>query len=188
MEKGTKWLSAAALALVAGVANATDSGQFRVTPYVGHSRVNVEGEYLESGTGETMDQWIVGISAGYRAPFGLLVEIGIAASGEPVFGWLGAGDVRETYVAAGFDFDLGNDWHLSPKLGMTNWELQGGELQDVVDESGELRDSIDGKDAYLELAVTKYFNSHVGIGFSLRHSEVEFGEVNSAAFNFVWAF
>jgi hypothetical protein len=57
----------------------------------------------------------------------------------------------------------------------------------VVDGSGQLRDRIDGEDAYLEVAVTKHLNSHVGLGFSLRHAEVEFGQVSSAAFRFVWS-
>jgi hypothetical protein len=37
------------------------------------------------------------------------------------------------------------------------------------------------------VAVTKHLNSHVGLGFSLRHAEVEFGQVSSAAFRFVWS-
>jgi len=116
-----------------------------------------------------------------------VVEIGTAASGEPLFGWAVGGEVRETYGAVGYDFELGRGWNITPKLGLTNWELQSGELEDVVDGSGELQDRIDGEDAFLEIAVTKHFNSHVGIGFSLRHAEVEFGSVSSAAFRFVWS-
>ena len=187
MDKKTKWSGVAAAALIAGAANAGDRGQFQITPYVGHAQVRIDGQYLEFGDNETVDQWIAGISAGYRAPFGLVVEIGTAATGEPMFGWGSAGDVRETYGAVGYDFELGRGWHLTPKLGLTNWQLQGGEFEDLVDGSGELRDSIDGEDAYLEIAVTKNINSHVGMGFSLRHAEVEFGQVSSAAFRFVWS-
>ena len=117
----------------------------------------------------------------------LVAELGTAASGEPMFGWAVGGEVRETYVAVGWDFELGRGWNITPKLGFTNWELQGGDLENVVDGSGQLRDRIDGEDAYLEVAVTKHLNSHVGLGFSLRHAEVEFGQVSSAAFRFVWS-
>jgi len=187
MDKKTKWSAAAVVALIAGTANAGDRGQFQITPYVGHANVRVDGQYLEFGDSESFTQWIAGISAGYRAPFGLVVEIGTAASGEPLFGWAVGGEVRETYGAVGYDFELGRGWNITPKLGLTNWELQSGELEDVVDGSGELQDRIDGEDAFLEIAVTKHFNSHVGIGFSLRHAEVEFGSVSSAAFRFVWS-
>jgi len=187
MKKMTRWSGIAVAALIAGTVNAGDRGQFQITPYVGHAQLRVDGQYLEFGNSETLDQWIAGISAGYRASFGLLVEIGTAASGEPMFGWGFAGDVRETYGAVGYDFELGRGWHVTPKLGYTNWELQGGEFEDVVDGSGELQDRIDGEDAYLEIAVIKHFNSHVGIGFALRHAEVEFGQVTSAAFQFVWS-
>jgi hypothetical protein len=187
MDKKTKWSGAAVVALVAGAAHAGDRGQFQLTPYLGHANVNVEGRYLEFGASETYTQWLVGISAGYRAPFGLVVEIGTAAAGEPILGWAVGGEVRETYGAVGYDFELGRGWNITPKLGLTSWELQGGDLEDVVDGNGELRDAIDGDDAFLELAVTKHFSSHVGIGFSLRHAEVDFGSVSSAAFRFVWS-
>ena len=68
----------------------------------------------------------------------------------------------------GYDFELGRGWNITPKLGLTSWELQGGDLEDVVDGEGELRDAIDGEDVFLDVAVTKHFNSHVGIGFSLQ--------------------
>ncbi len=77
MDKKTKWSGVAVAALIAGAANAGDHGQFQITPYLGHAQVRVDGQYLEFGASETIDQWIAGISAGYRAPFGLVVEIGV---------------------------------------------------------------------------------------------------------------
>ncbi len=68
MDKKTKWSGAAVVALIAGAANAGDHGQFQITPYLGHAKVKVDGQYLEFGGSETYDQWMVGISAGYRAP------------------------------------------------------------------------------------------------------------------------
>ena len=76
MDKKTKWSAATVVALIAGAANAGDRGQFQITPYLGHASVKVDGQYLERGSSESYTQWLVGISAGYRAPFGLVVEIG----------------------------------------------------------------------------------------------------------------
>jgi hypothetical protein len=61
----------------------------------------VDGTYLEFGDSETFDQWIAGISAGYRAPFGLVVEIGTAATGETDVRLGQGGEVRETYGRSG---------------------------------------------------------------------------------------
>lgn len=187
MDRKTKWSCAAVVVLIAGAANGGDRGQFQISPYLGNARVKVDGAHLEFGENQTYDQWIAGISAAYRAPFGLVVEIGTAATGEPMFGWATGGEVRETYGAVGYDFDLGRGWYLAPKLGLTSWRLKGGEFEDVIDGSGELRDSIDGEDAYLELSATKHFNPHVGIGISIRHAEFEFGQATSLAFKFVWS-
>ena len=101
MDKKTKWSGAAVVALIAGAANAGDHGEFQITPYLGHANVKVDGQYLERGSSESYTQWLVGISAGYRAPFGLVVEIGTAAAGEPILGWAVGGEVRETYGAVG---------------------------------------------------------------------------------------
>jgi len=187
LDKNTKWSGVAVVALLAGAANGGDRGQFQITPYLGHANVKVDGRYLEFGNSESFDQWLAGISAAYRAPFGLVVEIGTAATGEPIFGWATGGEVRETYGALGYEFELGRGWHLAPKLGLTSWRLKGGDLEDVVDGSGELRDSLDGEDVYLEIDATRHFNSHVGIGLSLKYAAVEFGEVTSLAFRFVWS-
>lgn len=187
MDKKTKWSGVAVVALIAGAANAGDRGQFQIAPYLGHANVKVDGRYLEFGNNESFDQWLAGIAAAYRAPFGLIVEIGTAATGEPIFGWATGGEVRETYGAVGYDFELGRGWYLAPKLGLTSWRLKGGDFEDVVAGNGELRDSIDGEDAYLEVAATRYFNSHVGIGITLRHAEFEFGQATSLAFKFVWS-
>ena len=126
MDRKTKWSGVAVAALIAGAANGGDRGQFQITPYLGNARVRVDGAHLEFGDSQTYDQWIAGISAAYRAPFGLVVEIGTAATGEPMFGWATGGEVRETYGAVGYDFELGRGWYLAPKLGLTSWASRAG--------------------------------------------------------------
>ena len=186
MDRGSIQSGAIAAALLAGAAGAGDKGSFQVTPYLGMSSVKVEGRYLEFGTTDNLDQWQAGIAASYRAPFGLVLEIGKSATGDLYIGWLTGGEVRETYGAVGYDFRLAHGWHLAPKIGLTRWRLEGSEFEDLVGDSGELRESLDGDDPYVELAVDKEFNPHIGIGLSLRHADVEFGHVQSIAFKFIW--
>jgi hypothetical protein len=93
MDRNTKWSGVAVAALIAGAANGGDRGQFQITPYLGNARVKVDGAHREFGESQTYDQWIAGISAAYRAPFGLVFEIGRADTGEPIFGWFTGGEV-----------------------------------------------------------------------------------------------
>ena len=58
-------------------------------------------------------------------------------------------------------------------------------VEDLIDGSGELRDSIDGEDAYLEVAATKNFNPRRDRYFH-QARWVEFGQATSLAFKFVW--
>jgi len=185
MAKNTKWLAAAA-ALMAVSANAADRGQFRLTPFVGLANEKVDGSHLEFGETRKYEGWTVGISAGYRSTFGLVVEVGTSASGEPSLGWATGGELRETYGAVGYDFKLAHDWHFTPKIGVTGWKLQAGALEGLVDD-GRLRDEIDGEGVYLELAIGHEFNSHVALGCSYKELNVDFGSARSAALTFTWS-
>jgi hypothetical protein len=181
-----KWCGCAALIVAAGAANAGDRGQFQVTPYLGFSKVEVDGRHLEFAQSQTYDGWSAGISVGYRAPFGLLVEIGTSASGEPILGWAAGGELRERYLAAGYDFEFGDDWHFTPKLGVTRWRLEGGDLEELVDDSGQLTDELDSDDVYLELGISKQFNPHVSAGFFIKRADIDVGGATSLAATFTW--
>jgi hypothetical protein len=187
MEKSIKWLVVAA-AFIAASANAADPGQFRVTPYLGFANAKVEGRHLEFGETQKYEGWTAGISAGYRTSFGLVFELGTSASGEPILGWATGGELRETYGAVGYDIRFADDWHFTPKIGMTSWKLKAGELEELVDNSGQLRDSLNGEDVYLELAIAREFNSHLSMGLSYKEANVDFGSARSAAFSLSWGF
>jgi hypothetical protein len=187
MGKDINWLVVTA-GLIAASANAADRGQFRVTPYLGLAHAKVDGRHLEFGQTTRYEGWTAGISASYRTSFDLVFEFGTSATGEPIFGWATGGEIRETYAAVGYDIRFADDWHFTPKIGMTSWELQAGELEDLVNESGELRDSLDGEDVYLELAIAREFNSHLSMGLSYKEANVGFGSSRSAAISLSWGF
>ena len=184
---GMKWSGAAAV-LMAAAAHAEDKGQFQVTPYLGFSNVEVKGRHLEFGDSQGYDGWTIGLSAGYRTSFGLVAEIGTSASGDLFVGWVTGGELREDYLAAGYDLEFGDGWHFTPKAGVTRWTLKAGELEDLVDDSGELRDELDGTDLFGELGLTRDLGSHAAIGISVRGVGADFGSAVSAAFRFTWGF
>ena len=184
----TKWLGIAALSLAAGVANAAERGQFRVTPYIGHSQVGVDGRHREFGESERYDGLAVGIAVGYRTSFGLIMEIGTSAAGDPVFGWARGGELRERYVAAGYDLEFAGHWHFIPRIGLTKWTLKDGAFDDLFDDAGEPRDSLDGENAFVEVALDRWFTEHVSAGLSFRAADVDFGSATSVALTFTWSF
>ena len=188
MGNTAKWSAAAALAVIAGAAHAGDRGDFRITPYLGRGSLRVDGRHLQSGQSQTYQNWVTGISVGYRAPFGLVVELGTSATGEPLVGWATGGELREDYLAAGYDLVFGNAWHFTPRLGVTRWSLESGVLGDLLDDSGQERQSLDGDDAYVELALTKELNRHVALGASFRQADASFGSTRALAFTAVFSF
>lgn len=186
-KKNKIWPGMMLVAFTAGAASAADRGEFQLTPYLGISRIKIDGRNQEFGETERFKGSNIGITAGYRAPFGLLAEIGRSASGNPLFGWLEGGEMRERYGALGFDIGFGKVWHFIPKIGVTKWQLDAAAFEDLVDDSGELTKSLEGSDPYFELTLTRSYNPHVAIGLSLRSADVEFGDARSAAFRFIWS-
>jgi hypothetical protein len=187
MRKRTKWL-VAATALIAASAQAADRGEFWISPHLGLSEAKVDGRHREFGQTQKYEGWTTGISAGYRAPFGLVIELGTSATGELFFGWATGGEIRENYAAVGYDLEFAKDWHFRPKIGLTDWELQAGELEDLVDDNGELTESRDGEALYLELGIARKVSDHIAVGFMLRAADVDFGSARSASINFNWTF
>src|SRR5688572_19567687 len=118
MGKNIEWsvVAAAALAVSAQAAQA-GNGEFRISPFLGLAGTEVDGRYQEFGQAFEYDGYTVGISAAWRAPFGLVTEIGTSASGDPFFGWATGGELREVYAAVGYDFDVAENWRITPKLG-----------------------------------------------------------------------
>jgi hypothetical protein len=190
MGKNIRWpvVAAAALAASAQAVQAGNGGEFRISPFLGLAGTEVDGRYQEFGRTFEYDGYTVGISAAWRAPFGLVAEAGTSASGDPYFGWATGGELREVYAAVGYDFDVAEDWRITPKLGWTSWELKAGEIEDLVDDRGEETDSIDGEDPFVELVVARRFGEHIAIGLALRAADVEFGKSRSAAFTLSWTF
>lgn len=187
MRKCTQWLVATA-ALIAVSAQAADHGEFRISPFLGFAQTKVDGRHAEFGQTRKYEGWTAGISAGYRTTFGLLVEAGTSASGDLFVGWATGGELRELYAAAGYDFEFAKDWHFTPKIGWTSWDLKAGELEDLVDGAGQLTRKLDGEDVYLELAIARRLGRHVDVGLSLREADVNFGSARSATFTFAWSF
>jgi hypothetical protein len=187
MRRNIKW-SAAAAAFLAVSAEAADRGNFWVAPHLGFAQARVAGQNLEFGQTEKFEGWTAGISAGYRTHFGLLAELGTSASGDLFIGWATGGELRETYAAVGYDVEFARDWHFIPKVGLTDWELKAGEFEELVDEQGNLTESLDGQDVYLELGIGREFGEHMAVGFALREADVSFGRARSAAIRFTWNF
>lgn len=174
------------LALAAGIAHAGDGGEFQVTPSLGYAHVRVEGRHLEFGESTNYEGLGVGLTTGYRAPFGLVVELGLSSSGNPAIGWATGGELRELCFAAGYDFKFGKGWHVTPKLGLTSWKLESGALESLVDSAGREQDSLDGDDPFVEVGLARELNPHIELGVSVRHAETSFGNAGSVAVTFTW--
>ena len=182
-----------ALATVCALATTTpllaaESIEFQISPRAGRGVLkldqfrNVDKDLAELDTGG------LGVSFAVLTPIGLLVEAGTESYGN--FNLFKADDefvLRQDYAALGFQFELGDGWHLVPKVGRSRWKLtseQGWLLHDD-DVQTDLRR---GYENFWELQFGRRINDVMSLGASVRSGDYDFGDAGSVAFVMTFSF
>ncbi|MGH8241554.1 MAG: hypothetical protein ACREXP_31670 [Steroidobacteraceae bacterium] len=95
--------------------------------------------------------------------------------------------LRQDYAALGYQFELGEGWHLVPKAGRAKWKLtsEKGWLLHDDDVETELRR---GYEYFWELGFGKRVNEVMSLGASVRSGSYGFGDATSVAFVMTFAF
>jgi hypothetical protein len=167
---------------------AAERAEFQISPRAGRGVLeldqfrNVDDDLAELDTGG------LGVSFGVLTPIGVLVEGGTESYGN--FDFFNADDefvLRQDYIALGYQFELGEGWHLVPKAGRSRWKLtseKGWLLHDDDVESDERR----GYEYFWELAFGKRVNDVMSLGGSVRSGSYEFGDAGSVSFVMTFSF
>jgi hypothetical protein len=167
---------------------AAESTEFQISPRVGRGVLkldqfrNVDDDLAELDTGG------VGVSFGVLTPVGLLVEGGTESYGN--FGFFNADDefvLRQDYLALGYQFELGEGWHIVPKAGRSKWKLtseKGWLLHDNDVETDLQR----GYEYFWELNFGKRVNDVMSLGGSVRSGSYTFGDAGSVSFVMTFSF
>jgi hypothetical protein len=182
-----------ALATVCALATTTpllaaERTAFQISPRLGRGLLeldhfrNVDEELAELDTGG------LGVSFAVVTPIGLLVEGGTESYGN--FAFFNADDefvLRQDYVALGYQFELGDGWHLVPKAGRARWKLTS-EKGWLFHDDDVATDLQRGYEYFWELGFGRRVNDVMSLGASVRSGSYDFGDAGSVAFVMTFAF
>ena len=167
---------------------AAERAEFQISPRAGRGVLkldqfrNVDENLAELDTGG------LGVAFAVLTPVGLLVEGGTESYGN--FGFFNADDefvLRQDYLALGYQFELGEGWHIVPKAGRSKWKLssdKGWLLHDDDVETDQQR----GYEYFWELDFGKRINDVMSLGGSVRSGSYEFGDAGSVSFVMTFSF
>ena len=163
---------------------AAERAEFQVSPRAGRGVLkldqfrNVDEKLAEMDTGG------LGVGFAVLTPVGLLVEGGTESYGHwDLFDEDDEFFLRQYYLALGYQFELGDGWHLVPKLGRSKWKL--------TSEAGVLLRDDDverGYEYFWEVGFGKRINRVMSLGASVRSGNYEFGDAGSVAFVMTFSF
>ena len=184
--------SCMALATVCALATtpllAAERTEFQISPRVGRGVIkldqfrNVDEDLAELDTGG------LGVSFAVVTPIGLLLEGGTESYGN--FGFFNADDefrLRQDYVALGYQFELGEGWHIVPKVGRAKWKLTSEKGWLLHDDDVET-DLQRGYENFWELGFGRRVNDVMSLGASVRSGDYEFGDAGSVSFVMTFSF
>jgi hypothetical protein len=167
---------------------AAERTEFQISPRAGRGVLkldqfrNVDEDLAELDTGG------LGVSFAVVTPVGLLVEGGTESYGN--FSLFEADDefvLRQHYAALGYQFELGDGWHLVPKVGRAKWKLSSEEGWLLHDDDVET-DVQRGYEYFWELGFGKRVSDAMSLGASVRSGSYTFGDAGSVAFVMTFAF
>lgn len=182
--KNTILLAVPFLALAAvPTTHAENIHEFRIGPRIGPGELRVDARQPISQVlvGETTEETTVGLGGTleYRAPFGLVIEVGHFTAGDSDWWERDKLYMTEAFASVGWQLDLGRGVSLIPRVGRSRWKLEDDESWFDDD---NVNPKIRGYEHYWEMSAMKRLNPVVMIGVSHRQNSFEFGRARSTVF------
>ena len=185
MGKGS-WLAVLGVLSFGGaMAQAQDQerGKMFITPFVGstHLRIDSGQVYNESQTFR-VDSLQTGVRLGYRAPFGLVVEVGRSSAVHAnLFDDHGDYWLTQGFGAIGWRVEFADGWHITPRVGRESWELSS-DRRVFPDDAGVRHTSIDGWQNFWEVGLTRDVKSWLSLGVNFKDVNEDFGHSRTGEF------
>ena len=178
-----KWLVAGLLACGAGAAQAQESGSVYIAPFVGYSHLRIDnGRVFDETETLRFDALHVGATFGYRAPFGLIVEVGRSdAIHADIFQDNVFYSLKQTYGAIGWQVPFADGWHITPRVGRGRWVL-GADDRLLLDNAGERHHEVTGWDNFWEVGLLRDVGSVASMGINFKDVDQEFGHTRIGEF------
>lgn len=167
----------------ATAAHAENIHEFRIGPRIGPGELRIDAREPVSQVvvGETTEENTVGLGGTleYRAPFGLVIEVGHFTAGESDWWEDDKLYMTEAFASVGWQLDLGRGFSLIPRVGRSRWKL---EADDSWFDDDDVNPKVRGYEHYWEISAMKRLNSVVTLGVSHRENSFEFGRARSTVF------
>jgi hypothetical protein len=167
---------------------AAESTEFQISPRIGRGVLELDQfRNLDEDLAE-LDTGGLGVAFAVVTPVGLLVEGGTESYGN--FDFFNADDafvLRQNFIALGYQFELGDGWHLVPKAGRARWKLTSEEGWLFHDDDVET-DTRRGYEYFWELGFGRRVNDVMSLGASVRSGSYDFGDAGSVAFVMSFSF
>jgi hypothetical protein len=156
--------------------------ELQITPRVGggsllvHEFVGINKSEIDTRT------YGIGASLGVLTPIGVVAEIGAETFAD--FNFFDSFDsfrLSQEFASIGYQFDLGNDWRLVPRVGRAYWELRSQEGR-LFHPGPEEVSKVRGWNYYWEVGVARRVSNVVSLGMNYKQGQYSFGRTRSAAF------
>ena len=184
----SQWLVAGLLAFGASAAQAQaqERGSVYIAPYVGYSHLRIDaGRVFEEPETLRFDALHFGATLGYRAPFGLIVEVGRSDALHADLNFFDGSDaftLTQTYGAIGWQVEFADGWHMTPRVGRGRWVL-GSDDRVLIDGAGERHHEIRGWDNFWEVGLMRDVSSVISMGINFKDVDQEFGHTRTGEFS-----
>jgi hypothetical protein len=162
--------------------------EFQISPRVGRGELqldrfeNVDDDLAQQDTGG------LGVSFGVLTPIGVLLEAGTETYGN--WDFFNADDefeLRQHYIAVGYQFELGDGWRIVPKVGRSKWKLTSDEGWLINDDDVE-SDIARGYENFWEIGFGKRVTDVMTLGAAVRSGDYDFGDAGSVSFVMTFGF
>lgn len=160
-----------------GAASVTSAAdwQFQLAPRAGEGHLRID---IPQRAALTPDTFGAGVTAGVLTPVGVVLQAGLDRYGHYTFFGLDEFRFDQEYVAAGYQFELGNGWRVVPTGGWAYWKLDRfGFLVRRKDEQ-----SLTGHDAFWGLSISKQIARRVSLGAAYQQGNYDFGRQRTTTF------
>jgi hypothetical protein len=180
--------AACALVTTPALLAAERSSEFQISPRAGRGVLELDQFRGVDEDLEELDTGGLGVSFAVLTPVGVLVEGGTESFGN--FDFFDADDefvLRQDYIALGYQFDLGDGWHIVPKAGRAKWKLTSEKGWLLHDDDVET-DLQRGYEYFWELGFGRRVSDVMSLGASVRSGSYDFGDSASASFVMTFSF
>ena len=182
-----------AIAMLCALATATslpaaERAEFQISPRAGRGVLKLDRFRNVDNSRAEMDTGGLGVGFAVLTPVGLLVEGGTESYGHwDLFDDDDEFFLRQYYLALGYQFELGEGWHIVPKAGRSKWKLTSEKGWLLHDDDVET-DLQRGYEYFWELNFGKRVNDVMSLGGSVRSGSYEFGDAGSVSFVMTFSF